>query len=40
MYQVLGSNRTYASEDVVVASVKDALPNMGVKNQMSLKSYC
>lgn len=37
--RVLGSNRRYAHVgDVIVASVKDAMPNMGVqKNQMSLK---
>ena len=36
--RVLGSNRRYAHvADVIVAAVKDAMPNMGVKNQMSLK---
>ena len=36
--RVLGSNRRYAHVgDVIVATVKDALPNMGVKNLKLLK---
>ena len=37
--RVLGSNRRYAHVgDVVVASVKDALPNMGVKKSDVVKA--
>ena len=37
--RVLGSNRRYAHVgDVIVASVKDALPNMGVKKSDVVKA--
>ena len=36
--RVLGSNRRYAHVgDVIVAAVKDAMPNMGVKKSMLSK---
>ena len=37
--RVLGSNRRYAHVgDVIVATVKDALPNMGVKKSEVVKA--
>ena len=37
--RVLGSNRRYAHVgDVIVATVKDALPNMGVKKSEAVKA--
>ena len=44
--RVLGTNRRYAHVgDVIVAAVKDAMPNMGVKKseiflQIKLLSFC
>ena len=39
--RVLGSNRRYAHVgDVIVATVKDALPNMGVKKSEIVSCYC
>jgi len=39
--RVLGSNRRYAHVgDVIVASVKDAMPNMGVKKIRCCESGC
>jgi len=38
--RVLGTNRRYAHVgDVIVATVKDAMPNMGVKSQTSSRPW-